>query len=165
MLSTAPSSRASSADRDALARWATQPFSQAQAKALTPATARPFVVARPSSPRAVAIRHAIPRSRVGLLLPLLVTLFAVLNAGDLLSTFIGLAGGMREGNPLMNMLLVQYGFGALILYKVVVIVAVGAGVLFLSTFHRRIAHVTIWVCNLLVLGVVFSNLMQFAIGR
>lgn len=160
MLSTAPSSRAGRTGRDTLTRWATQPLTHALPSAAT----RPFVVARPSSPR-VVVRHATPHSHGGMLLPLLVTLFAVLNAGDLLSTFMGLASGMREGNPLMNILLVQYGFGALILYKVVVIVAVGAGVLFLSTFHRRIAHVTIWVCNLLVLGVVFSNLMQFAISR
>lgn len=160
MLSTAPSSRAGRADRDALARWATQPLS----RPLPTAAARPFVVARPSAPR-VVVRRAVPRIHGGMLLPLLVALFAVLNAGDLLSTFIGLASGMREGNPLMNMLLAQYGFGALILYKVVVIAAVGAGVLFLSTFHRRIAHVTIWVCNLLVLGVVVSNLMQFVIGQ
>ena len=115
------------------------------------------------TPRATARRSA-PRIRGGLL-PLLVAVFAMLNAGDLASTFIGLASGMREGNPLMNMLLSHYGFGALILYKVVVIVAVGAGVLFLRAFHRHVAHITIWVCDLLVLGVVVSNLMQFTLGR
>ena len=155
MSSTAPSSHAGRETHAALNRWATRP--------LSPATPRPFVVTHHTQARDIA-RRAAPHIHGGLL-PLLVALFAVLNAADLLSTFIGLAGGMREGNPLMNALLSSYGFGALILYKVLVIVAVGAGVLFLRVFHRRIAHLTIWVCNLLVLGVVVSNLMQFTAGR
>lgn len=159
MSSTAPSSRAGRAERDALARWVTQPLS----RALPPAVSRPFVVTRPMPRRTIVRRASLPIH--GGMLPVLVAVFAVLNAGDLVSTFIGLESGMREGNPLMSALLSNYGFGALILYKMMVIVAVGAGVLFLRFFHRRVAHMTIWVCNLLVLGVVVSNLMQFVAGR
>ncbi len=159
MSSTAPSSRAGRADRAVLVRWTTQPLP----RALPTAVSRPFVVTRPSPSRAVRRRAALPIH--GGVLPLLVAIFAVLNAGDLASTFLGLQNGMREGNPLMGALLSSYGFGALILYKIMVIVAVGAGVIFLRIFHRRVAHVTIWVCDLLVLGVVISNLMQFVAGR
>lgn len=159
MSSTAPSSRAGRADREALARWPTRPLS----RAAPPAVSRPFVATHRTPPRALVRRG---ESRIhGGVLPVLVALFAVLNAADLASTFIGLASGMHEGNPLMGALLSSYGFGALILYKIMVIVAVGAGVVFLRFFHRRVAHITIWVCNLLVLGVVVSNLMQFVAGR
>lgn len=158
MSSTAPSSHAGRAERAVLARCTTQPIT----RALPPAISRPFVVSRLAPPRAVARRAAMPIHGV---LPVLIAVFAVLNAGDLASTFLGLQNGMREGNPLMGALLSSYGFGALILYKIMVIVAVGVGVLFLRFFHRRVAHVTIWVCNLLVLGVVISNLMQFVSGR
>ncbi len=159
MSSTAPSSHAGRAERAALARWTTQPLP----RALPPAVSRPFVVARSAPPRAMIRRASLPIH--GGVLPLLVAIFAVLNAGDLASTFIGLQSGMHEGNPLMGALLSSYGFGALILYKIMVIVTVGAGVLFLRIFQRRVAHITIWVCDLLVLGVVISNLMQFVVGR
>lgn len=98
-------------------------------------------------------------------LPELLALFAVLNIGDLVSTFIGLQGGMREGNPLMNALLTHYGFGALIFYKVLVIVAVTAGIYVLRAFHTKIATLTIWVCNALVLGVVIMNVVQYVALR
>lgn len=161
MLSTVPSSHTGRPNREVLARWATRPFPHVPSS--SPLAVRRFEVSHGAPPRSI-IRRTTPRVHAGLL-PLLVAVFALLNAGDLISTFIGLAGGMREGNPLMNMLLTQYGFGALILYKLLVIVGVSAGVLLLRVLHRRVAYVTIWVCNLLVLGVVVSNLMQFTPGR
>lgn len=109
-------------------------------------------------------REARARDR-GHWLPELLALFAVLNIGDLVSTFIGLAGGMREGNPLMSTLLAHYGFGALIFYKVVVIVAVTAGIYILRAFHTSIATITIWVCNALVFGVVVMNVVQYVAVR
>lgn len=158
MSSFAPSSRADHPRRTTLADTTTQPLP----RALSPATPRVVRIARPTrrsaSPRQMAVLH---RS----LLPLLVAVFALLNAGDLISTYIGLAGGMREANPLMSWLFTQFGFGALILYKLVVIAAVGAGILFLCAFQRRMAYITIWICNLLVLGVVISNLLQFTVRR
>src|SRR5262245_19171663 len=91
----------------------------------------------------------------------LVALFAVLNAADLLSTYVGLRHGLHEGNPLMSKLLEQFGFGALIIYKVVVIWAVAAGVRLLQTFRYSVARATIWTCNALVFGVVLLNLVQY----
>jgi hypothetical protein len=98
-------------------------------------------------------------------LPELLALFAVLNIGDIVSTFIGLEGGMREGNPLMSTLLAHYGFGALIMYKVLVIVAVTVGIYVLRAFHTSIATITIWICNALVLGVVIMNVVQYVALR
>ena len=95
-------------------------------------------------------------------MPAMLGLFALLNIADLVSTFVGLHSGMREGNPLMSGLLLHYGFAALIVYKVVVILAVTLGVYFLRSVHTRIARTTISVCNLLVLGVVLVNVAQFA---
>lgn len=124
----------------------------------------------PAEMRHAARRHAKShaartRGKGGHWLPQLLVLFAVLNVGDLVSTFIGLEGGMREGNPLMNALLMHYGFGALILYKVLVIVAVTAGVYVLRAFHKSIANITIWVCNALVFGVVVMNVVQYVALR
>ena len=92
---------------------------------------------------------------------LLLGLFVLLNVGDLISTYVALGIGMREGNPLMSALLRQYGFASLIVYKLAVVVVVGGGVLLLRRFHPRLAHVTIWVCNILVFVAVFLNLLQF----
>ncbi len=117
----------------------------------TPRPARPRVTRPLTRPRAA-----------GAYLPPLLALFAVLNLGDLASTYLGLASGMREGNPLMSTLLGHYGFGALIVYKALVILAVTGGVYLLRSFHLKIAHVTIWVCNALVFAVVVLNLVQFA---
>lgn len=94
-------------------------------------------------------------------LPELLAIFAILNIGDLASTFIGLTSGMHEGNPLMSTLLAHFGFGALVVYKALVIVAVTAGIYVLRAFHPSIATVTIWVCNALVLGVVILNIVQY----
>ena len=119
----------------------------------------------PRTPRPARPRVTRPLSRprgAGAYLPPLLGLFAVLNISDLASTYLGLASGMREGNPLMSTLLGQYGFSALIAYKALVILAVTGGVYLLRSFHLKIAHVTIWVCNALVFAVVVLNLVQFA---
>jgi hypothetical protein len=124
--------------------------------------ARPFVVTRMVQPMTSTSRLP-ARARWSIaFLPAMLALFAVLNVLDLVSTFIGLHSGMREGNPLMSGLLLHYGFGALIIYKVVVILAVTLGVYFLCSIHMRIARTTISVCNVLVLGVVLVNVAQFA---
>ena len=123
----------------------------------------------PKSPGAARpARHRVtrpltrPRATGRYLSPLL-GFFAVLNIGDLASTYLGLASGMREGNPLMSTLLGHYGFGALVVYKALVILAVTGGVYLLRSFHLKIAHITIWVCNVLVFAVVVLNLVQFAL--
>lgn len=112
--------------------------------------ARPFVVRR------VERTHAAPAR-----LAIWLTLFALLNVGDLVSTYAGLHSGMHEGNPLMSTLLLSYGFGALIGYKVVVICAVAVGIYVLHGFSKGIASTTIWICNALVCAVVILNLAQF----
>lgn len=121
---------------------------------------RPFAAgtAPARARRRVAVR---PHAHLGLL-PAWMALFALLNAGDLISTYIGLHGGLREGNPLMDGLLMHYGFAALIVYKMLVVAVVGLGVVMLRRFHRGIASATIWICNALVLAVVLLNVLQFA---
>jgi Domain of unknown function (DUF5658) len=101
-----------------------------------------------------------PRA-AGAYLPWLVGLFALLNAADLASTFVGLHNGMHEGNPLMATLLVRFGFIALIAYKALVVLAVAAGIRLLRSFRLSIAHVTIWICNGLVFAVVLLNVVQY----
>jgi hypothetical protein len=91
----------------------------------------------------------------------LVAMFALLNTADLITTFIGIHNGLREGNPLMSALLVKYGFIALVFYKAVVVAAVALGVRMLRTFRVSVANVTIVICDLLVLLVVFANLAQY----
>jgi hypothetical protein len=88
-------------------------------------------------------------------------LFVLLNVGDLVSTYLALGMGMREGNPLMSALLQQYGFAALILYKIAVVAVVGIGVWLLRRYHPRLAQVTLFVCNALVFLAVFLNVLQF----
>ncbi len=88
-------------------------------------------------------------------------LYAVINMADLLSTYIGLEHGLHEGNPLMSHLLVTYGFGALIAYKIFVVGVVSGGVLILRNAHPYVARVTVVICNLLVAGAVVLNIMQF----
>jgi hypothetical protein len=142
------------------ARWATQslpsPLGARHA-------ARPFVVTRVVPPMTSNLcPTARSRQAIGFL-PAMLALFALLNVADLVSTFIGLRNGMREGNPLMSGLLLHYGFGALVIYKALVILAVTLGVHFLRSFHIRIARATISVCNVLVLIVVLVNITQYAL--
>jgi hypothetical protein len=125
-----------------------------------PTASRPFVVTRRRSPLH-RLGMAVARSRS---LVLLLAVFALLNMGDLVSTYVGLHGGLREGNPLMSTLLLHYGFVALIGYKLLVVLAVSAGVFLLRTFHRGIATATIWICNGLVFAVVLLNVLQFVLS-
>jgi hypothetical protein len=87
--------------------------------------------------------------------------FAVLNACDLLTTYLDLQVGLREGNPLMRALLTQNGFSALILYKVLMVLVVTAGILILHRSYPLLARVALAVCNGLVLVVVLSNFIQY----
>jgi Domain of unknown function (DUF5658) len=87
--------------------------------------------------------------------------FALLNGFDLLTTYLDLHAGMREGNPLMRALLDQDGFSALIGYKVVMVLAVSAGILTLSRSYPLLARTALAVCNALVLTVVLSNFIQY----
>lgn len=91
---------------------------------------------------------------------LLIAGFALLNIGDLLSTWIDLHSGMREGNPFMSMLLAQHGFGALIAYKAVVVGVVGVVVSALWDSRPRLVGWTLVACDLLVFSAVAVNVMQ-----
>ena len=102
--------------------------------------------------------------RAAPVLALLIGLFILLNIGDLVSTYVALGIGMREGNPLMSVLLARFGFGALILYKLLVVAVVGIGVVLLRRFHPRLAQITILVCNVLVLLAVVLNVVQLNIA-
>ena len=86
--------------------------------------------------------------------------YLLLNVGDLVSTYLGLQAGLHEANPLMSGLLAQNGFGALIAYKLVVIVAVVGGAIALLRMHPRAAYLTVHVCNSLVFLAVFLNVAQ-----
>lgn len=90
-------------------------------------------------------------------------LFAVLNGLDLLTTYIDLNAGMREGNPLMRVLLLHNGFGALIFYKALMVLVVSAGILLLNRGYPLLARITLAICNVLVLAVVLSNFIQYQI--
>jgi hypothetical protein len=107
---------------------------------------------------------AVPPQAAGRLIPIWLGLFAVLNLGDVISTWVGLHSGMREGNPLMSTLLAHYGFAALIVYKLLVVLAVVGGVLLLRSFQLSVARVTITICNVLVLLVVMLNVTQYALN-
>jgi hypothetical protein len=87
--------------------------------------------------------------------------FALLNGFDLITTYVDLRAGMREGNPLMRALLDQGGFSALIGYKVLMVLAVSAGILALSRSYPLLARTALAVCNALVLTVVLSNFIQY----
>lgn len=107
-----------------------------------------------------------PRQRRGILsasLLLWLVVYVLLNVGDLLSTYFGLLAGLHEANPLMSGLLAQSGFGALIAYKLVVIVAVVAGAIALYRMHPRAAYLTVHVCNGLVFLAVLLNVAQMLV--
>ena len=91
----------------------------------------------------------------------LIGLFAALNIGDLVSTWIDLRAGLREGNPFMSMLLTQHGFGALIFYKVLVVLIVGAITTSLWSVRPRLVGITLLVCDLLVFAAIAVNVVQF----
>jgi hypothetical protein len=117
---------------------------------------RPVAVSLPLQASApVRTRTAL---RPSLVLWLMV--YLLLNVGDLVSTYLGLQAGLHEANPLMSGLLAQNGFGALIAYKLVVIVAVVGGAIALLRMHPRAAYLTVHVCNSLVFLAVFLNVAQ-----
>jgi hypothetical protein len=66
---------------------------------------------------------------------------------------------------LMSHLLALYGFGALIADKVLVVAAVTGGTFLLRRFSSRMANLVTVACNGLVLVVVLSNLVQYALIR
>lgn len=88
-------------------------------------------------------------------------LFALLNGCDLITTYVDLQAGMREGNPFMRALLDATGFSALIGYKVVMVLVVSAGILMLSRSYPFLARLALAVCTVLVLAAVISNTIQF----
>jgi Domain of unknown function (DUF5658) len=152
---TAPTTSNVRHTREQLAVAKTQPL-----PAIEMAAAHSYVARRGAHEQALA------RPRTGGT-PLLVWLgiFGLLNGADILSTWVGLANGMREGNPLMSALLGNYGFGALIGYKLAVVVAVSAGVLLLRSFSSHIARMTIRICAVLVALVVLTNVLQFIASK
>ncbi len=87
--------------------------------------------------------------------------FALLNGCDLVTTYVDLQAGMREGNPLMRTLLYQNGFSALIIYKVLMVLVVSAGILILNRNYPLLARGALAVCNGLVFVVVLSNFIQY----
>jgi hypothetical protein len=99
--------------------------------------------------------------RTGYYLAALLVVFALLNVGDLASTYLGLAHGLNEGNPLMKQLLQHFGFGALIADKLLVVIAVTTGAMVLRRLDQHIAHVVALVCDTLILLVVVSNVVQY----
>lgn len=128
---------------------------------VVPGAARPFVVARIGA-RARSLPVAPPKVE-RFAIPMWLCVFALLNLGDLLSTYAGLHNGMREGNPLVGGMMAQYGFASLIAYKAFVVLAVTFGVLWLRSMHPSVARVTLNICNTLVLIVVLLNVIQFAL--
>ncbi len=88
--------------------------------------------------------------------------FALLNAADLLSTWMALGLGLHESNPFMSMLLAQHGFGALIAWKVLV---VAAAALTMALLWPTSPALTAWFLvgvDALVAVAVVSNLVQMA---
>jgi hypothetical protein len=124
---------------------------------------RQFTAARAAS-QAKKSRAVVQPNAAGRLIPIWLGIFILLNLGDVVSTWVGLHSGMREGNPLMSTLLAHYGFAALIIYKLLVVLAVTGGVLLLRSFQLSVARVTITICNVLVLLVVMLNVAQYVLS-
>ena len=139
----------SSDHQGAIDSWATQPL---------PISVPPRRLRYTTSSRLALRKDARGTS---LFLVALLVVFALLNLGDLASTYLGLAHGLNEGNPLMKQLLLHYGFGALIADKLLVIVAVTTGALVLRRLDWHIAHAVALVCDALILLVVVSNVVQY----
>jgi hypothetical protein len=138
--------------------WLTQPL----AVTVPHDTVSYRITSRTTLARSARSRSARP---TGYFLLTLLVVFALLNLGDLASTYLGLAHGLNEGNPLMSGLLSHYGFGALIVDKLIVIAAVTWGALLLYKLNWRIAHTIALVCDTLVLLVVVSNIVQYVAIR
>jgi uncharacterized protein DUF5658 len=119
----------------------------------------------PRAMSAGARRGFAPRRRAAFSPALVGWLFvyALLNVGDLASTYLGLRAGLREANPLMSGLLLRHGFGALVVYKLVVILAVVGGAVVLHRMHPHAASITVHVCNVLVFLAVALNIAQMTL--
>jgi hypothetical protein len=109
----------------------------------------------------ISSRTILPSRTVSPRVIILVALFAILNAGDLISTWIDLEAGLQEGNPLMSLLLMRHGFGALILYKTIVVCFVSAITIFLWSARPRLVGLTLLACDVLVFGAIVVNVLQF----
>ncbi len=96
--------------------------------------------------------------------PVLLGAFAALNAGDLISTWVDLRAGLVEGNPIMHSMLANNGFGALILYKILVVAIVTAASLALGKSRPKMTVITISICNALILTAVVLNIIQYPWG-
>lgn len=99
------------------------------------------------------ITDGLRRNRVALLIAL------VLNLGDALSTHIGLAGGLAEGNPIPAMLLAAGGEWAWIGSKFALVTAVVLMVCLLGRRYPKLWH-TFTVTNVVLLAAVISNSAQ-----
>jgi hypothetical protein len=88
-------------------------------------------------------------------------IYMALNLGDLATTYAGIQSGLHEGNPLMRALLMEHGFGSLIVYKVLVVAAVVAGIYMLRRRYPHLAGITLAICNVLVGLAVLLNLTQY----
>ena len=96
--------------------------------------------------------------------PILLGAFAVLNAGDLISTWIDLHAGLVEGNPIMHSMLEYSGFGSLIMYKILVVAIVTIASLALGKSRPKMTMITISICNALILTAVALNIIQYPWG-
>lgn len=113
----------------------------------------------PTTPFRAHIAQAGAQSRHWLLWPM--ALYLVFNLGDLLSTYLGLRHGLKEGNPLMNAMLTWNGFTAVIDYKLIVTLSVLAGLWLVSGWNIRAARAALLICNCMVALVVALNLAQY----
>lgn len=99
------------------------------------------------------ITDGLRRNRVALLIALF------LNLGDALSTHIGLAGGLCEGNPIPAMLLASGGEFAWVGTKFAFVTTVILLVCLLDRRYPKLWH-TFTVTNVVLLAAVLSNSAQ-----
>ena len=99
------------------------------------------------------IFDGINRHRIGLLAAL------DLNLGDVVTTHIGLVGGIPEGNPLPARLLASGGEPAIFGAKFGVFAAIILLICLLGGRYPKLWHV-VTVVNLLLIAVVISNASQ-----
>ena len=100
-----------------------------------------------------AVADGLNRHRVGLLAAL------DLNLGDAISTHIGLAGGIPEGNPIPARLLANGGQVAFFGVKFAVVAAIVLVICLLGSRYPRLWH-AITVTNIVLAIVVISNVAQ-----
>lgn len=84
----------------------------------------------------------------------------LLNALDALTTWYDLQRGAHEGNPLIAPFIAGYGFGALILYKLVIVLAAIGGTLLLERLQApRLASLILTLGLLYFLVAVLFNII------